>query len=314
MESTRLLDLILYLTSNYRYTALDLADILGMTRRTVYHYIHTLGEYGFGVRKDGNCYSLDPRSPFFKRLGESIPLNDTEAEYLCHVLAENGEGDMMAARLRAKIVRHYGLDDIAWGPELTQRLNTNKAQLRQAMKTERIAKICGYSSPHSHTVRDRYVEPFLWLNNGRDVRCHEITTHQNKTFKLSRMASVELLDDSWFNKPLHKQVYTDIFMFSGEERHRVSLRLGLLSRNLMIEEYPLSEPCVKPDKDKGHWIMELDVASFLGIGRFVMGLYEDIEVLGDDDFREYITKKVGRMSEAIASRPEKEITTINKQK
>ena len=291
----RVLDLIVYLTAAGRHTAQQYADMLGVTRRNVYNYLRLLGDYGFNVRREAGYYSLDPRSPFFRRLGENIPLSDTEGEFVCNLLADADPNDFMASRLRSKLARHFGLEDTAASPELARRVNSNKALLRQAMKTERIVKICGYSSPHSHSVSDRYVEPYTFLNNGRDVRCHEISTHINKTFKLSRMGSVELLNDSWFNKARHKEVYTDIFMFSGEERHTVSLRLGQLSRNLMVEEYPLSEPCVTPVGDGSHWLLNIDVASFLGIGRFVMGLYDDIDVLGDEAFKGYIRKKVEGM-------------------
>lgn len=294
-QPARILDLIVMLTSANRMSALDIADRLGITRRGVYNYLRFLADYGFKVRKEGCHYSLDPRSPFFKRLGENIPLSDTEAEYLCQALADADRSDVMASRLRAKLAKHFGLDDAVDGTELATRVNTNKAQLRRAMKTECIAKICNYSSPHSQTIHDRYVEPYMFLNNGRDVRCHEIATHTNKTFKLSRMGSVEVLDDSWFNKPKHKPVHTDIFMFSGEERHRVRLRLGQLSRNLMAEEYPLSDPGVTPDPDGKHWTLDIEVASYLGIGRFVLGLFDDITIIGDEGFKTYIHDKVTAM-------------------
>lgn len=291
----RILDLVIYLSGNVPHTAQQYADMLGVTRRNIYNYLHLLEGYGLHIVKDGTRYAADRRSEFFKRLHENIPLTDTDAEYLCHVLAEAGADDPMAARLRSKLVRHFVLDDIAAGPDYMQRVNSNKAVLRQAMKNERIVRIIGYSSPHSDSVTDRYVEPFMFMSGGRDVRCHEIATHQNKTFKLSRMENVELMDDSWFNKQLHKQVYTDIFMFAGEQRHQVVLRLGRLSRNVMVEEYPLSESCIRPETDGKHWILDTEVVSFLGIGRFVMGLYEDIEILGCDKFREYVTDKIERM-------------------
>lgn len=296
-QLSRMLDLIVCLTDGGRHDALQCAELMGVTRRSVYNSLRQLADYGFGVVKDGNSYSLDPRSPFFRRLKENIPLSETEAEYICHALADTEQTDFMAARIRAKLARHFGLDDIAANPELTHRVNENKAKLRQAMKAERIVKIMGYSSPHSHTVSDRYVEPYMFLNNGRDVRCHEIATHCNKTFKLARMTGVEVMDDSWFNKARHKNVYTDLFMFSGEERHTVSLRLGQLSRNLMTEEYPAAEPCITPEPDNKHWLMTTDVASFLGIGRFVLGLYDDIEVLGDEGFKAYIRGKIKKWAE-----------------
>lgn len=304
MESnqlSRILNLIIHLTSNGRHTAQQYAEMLGTTRRNIYNYLHLLADYGFEVIKDGNYYSLDRQSAFFKHLHETIPLSDTEAEYICHMLAEAPKNDTMAARLHSKLARHFKLDDIAIDSILAQRVNDLKAVIRQAMKEERIIKIADYSSPHSHSVKDRYVEPFLFMNNGRDVRCHEIATHVNKTFKIARMGGVEILNEPWFNKHLHKKMYTDIFMFAGEERHTVSLRMGQLAHNLMIEEYPLSEPYFTAiANDNSHWTLQMDVVSFLGIGRFVLGLYDDIEVIGDEAFRQYITDKVKRMTERVS--------------
>ena len=110
-----------------------------------------------------------------------------------------------------------------------------------------------YSSPHSKTVSDRIVEPFLFMNNGLDIRCHEIKSHTNKTFKLARIGEVELLDVEWIAEKEHKQVFTDLFMFSGEERHAVTLLLDQLARNLIVEEYPASATCISPVDDDPHF-------------------------------------------------------------
>jgi hypothetical protein len=34
------------------------------------------------------------------------------------------------------------------------------------------------------------------------------------------------------------------------------------------------------------------VANYAGIGRFVMGLFDEIEIVGPEEFREYVRKKV----------------------
>lgn len=298
-QCKRILDLIVYLTCNGQLTTQQYADMLGVTRRNVYNYLKLLSDYGFRVVRNGSRYHLDQRSPFFKQLKENIPLTDTEAEYLCQTLSEADPKDTMASILRTKLARHFGLNDIMMSQTLSERVNSNKAVLRNAIKKERVVKICNYSSPHSHTVTDRFVEPYMFLNNDRDIRCHEICRHQNKTFKLSRMEKVELMDMPWTNKAQHKQLYTDIFMFSGEERYHVRLLLGQLSHNIMVEEYPLSEPSITLASDGIHWILDIEVASFMGIGRFVMGLYDDIKVLGDEQFKTYINEKVALIKKSI---------------
>ena len=44
--------------------------------------------------------------------------------------------------------------------------------------------------------------------------------------------------------------------------------------------------------DKNHWSLQLDVCSYIGVGRFVLGLFDDIEVKGDEGFKEYLKKKL----------------------
>lgn len=107
------------------------------------------------------------------------------------------------------------------------------------------------------------------------------------------MKDVEMMDVEWMYEKEHKQVYTDVFMFSGEERRRVELRLGQLSHNLLVEEYPASEDCITDDG--GHWIFAADVVSFHAVGRFVLGLYDDIDILGSDEFKAYVNEKISRM-------------------
>ena len=143
------------------------------------------------------------------------------------------------------------------------------------------------------------VEPFLFLNAEMDIRCFEINSHTNKTFKTSRAASVEMTDVEWLNEKSHKAIFTDIFMFSGEDRLPVKLKLGRLSHSILLEEYPMAEAYVTPADDPDHWIFSSDVASYLGIGRFVLGLYHDIEVLGNPDFVAYIYNKVKGMVEKV---------------
>lgn len=199
-QNTRLFELVATMTAPVSLTALQLADSLGTTRRNLYNYLHLLSDCGFRVVKEGTRYRLDTRSSFFRRLHENIALTDTEADYLCKRLADSASNDNMASLLRLKLVRQFGFSDIVATPGYARRISDAKAKLRNAMREERIVRIIDYSSPHSHTVSDRYVEPFMFLADTGDVRCHEISTHQNKTFKLSRMGGVEVLDDNWFNK------------------------------------------------------------------------------------------------------------------
>lgn len=291
----RELDLILMLTENVSYTAQQIADRLGITRRNLYYYLEYLRDCGFILIKTGSTYRLDRSSPFFRRLHENIALSEDEAAYIFRRLDSEDTRDHTATTIRQKLSRSFNLAD-GLNPELQRRVNTCVAKLKEAMAMKQMVIIHNYSSPHSQTVADRIVEPYQFMNDARDVRCHEIRSHINKTFKLARMESVEIIDVPWAFEDRHKQLYTDMFMFAGEQRHRIRLHLGQLSHNLMLEEYPQSAHFLSSDGDAG-WLFDGEVASFLGIGRFVMGLYDDITILGSEEFKDYIAGKVEHMKQ-----------------
>lgn len=286
----RELDLILLLIDNKGYTTLELAQKLGVTRRNLYYYLDYLRESGFVLIKTGTTYRLDRHSPFFKKLHESIAFSNDEATYLYRLLEHAQKKDYQAQSIKAKLERYFNLE-VLTDVGQRKRAEQNAAMLKEAMMQRKIACLKGYSSPHSKTVSDRLVEPFLFLNGDMDVRCYEINSHTNKTFKPSRAASVEITDVEWLNEAEHRKIYTDIFMFSGEERHHVKMYIGRLSHNLLLEEHPLSESFITETDDKERWLLETDVVSFLGIGRFVLGLYDDIEVLGSEEFKAYLKSK-----------------------
>lgn len=131
----------------------------------------------------------------------------------------------------------------------------------------------------------------MMMNNNNDVRCYELSSGMNKTFKVSRMSDVLLLDLEWGNESRHKHMFTDIFMFSGDEPLPVEVQLDRLAYNLMLEEYPGSDGFIV-QQDDAHWLFRGHVASYVGISRFVLGLYDHVKVLGSEAFRSYLSDRL----------------------
>ena len=288
------LDLLSLLIDGDSHTTDEMCRILGTTRRNLYYYLSFLRDYGFElVRTKGGKYYIGPHSPFFQNVARSVDFTRQEVNYLFSLLAGVAEKDAMHHKIKRKLERYYGLDTFT-DDDTRLKVSRNAELMNKAMEQKKIVIIKDYSSPHSKTVSTRVVEPFMFLNEQADVRCYELGSKTNKTFKLSRMGSVEVTDTDWGFEDRHRQLFTDMFLFSGEERHRVVLRMGILSHSIMLEEYPQSEKCFT-QHDSEHWIFDAEVASFLGVGRFVLGLFSDIEIIGDEGFVEYIRKEVNSM-------------------
>ena len=289
----RQLRLMILLTQNREYTLDEICDRLEISRRNLYYYIEGFKENGFVVEKKGQVYRLEKCSPFFKEITELVHFTEDEAVILRQVLSSASNNSVQIRNLKNKLDKLYDFDILS-KVDVNKQTAKNIGTIYEAIKEHRQVKICSYSSPHSDTTTDRIVEPFLFLNGNEDVRCYELKSGMNKSFKVSRMGDVLLLDLLWNNERKHKRVYTDLFQFSAEERFPVKLRLGRLSYNILKEEYPKSEKYITSD-DNEHWIFSTDVCSYKGAGRFVLGLFEDIQVLESADFRAYLQEKIAKM-------------------
>lgn len=287
------MNLMLLLTENHRYDVDAICDRIGISRRMLYYYLESFRDWGFKVEKNGRVYSLDRDSPFFKHLFETINFTEEEALTMLSVLNKVEGNNAIIERLRRKLDRFYDLNILS-NPQIREQAAHNVSVLYDAIKRHRLVKIVGYSSPHSKSVSDRVVEPFVMMNNNNDVRCYELSSKINKTFKVSRMSDVLMLDLEWGNESKHKMIFTDLFMFSGEEKLSVKLRLDLLAYNLMMEEYPKSSDFIEQETEKT-WIFTANVASYLGISRFVLGLYGHIDVLESMEFKSFLSEEIEKM-------------------
>ena len=290
----RELDLLLLLTENHDYTVPDICDRMGISRRNFYYYIEFFRLAGFIVEHHKPYYRISKESRFFRKIDETVHFTEDEAITLRQILDRTGDDSIQVQRLKKKFDRLYDLK-ILNSVELKEQLAHNVTTLYEAIKQRRMVSLVGYSSPHSNTQRDRTVEPFLLMNGNREVRCYELESRMNKTFKLSRMQDVRMLDLIWENEHCHRLVHTDVFMFSGEHTWTVTLLMGRLATSVLREEYPQAERYIEP-VDASHWRVEMPVCSMLGVGRFVLGLFQDIEIEGCEELKDYIKEQIVKLN------------------
>jgi predicted DNA-binding transcriptional regulator YafY len=287
----RLLRLMKLLTANVNYTVEELAERLDTSYRTIYRYIDTFKDAGFVVQRlDGGVYRLGKESPHFKDISQLIHFTDEEAHIVNQLIDALDDTNTLKQNLRRKLSSVY--DSTAVANCIVRGKNaTNVNRLIEAVSTRRRVVLCDYASSHSADTRNRLVEPFGFTTNYVQVWCYEVDSGLNKLFKLSRIGDVEILDEKWAFSAEHHEGYIDIFRMTGFEQHPIKLRLGMLSRNLLLEEYPLAERDLH-QVDDGAWILDTQVCNYLGVGRFVMGLLDDITIVESPEFSKYIDDRL----------------------
>ena len=283
----RMLRLMKLMTGNVNYTVNDLAERLGTTYRSIYRYIETFKDAGFVVKRlEGGIYKLGKESRYFKDISQLVHFTDEEAHIVNQLIEALDDTNMLKQNLRRKLTSVYDCTSMA-ASIVKGRNATNVNLLLEAMDGRRQVMLRDYASSNTGIVRDRVVEPFGFTTNYVQVWCYELESGSNKIFKTSRIGSVVVLDETWQYGDRHAEGHIDIVRMTGFEQHRVQLRLGMLSRNLLIEEYPLAERDLRP-LDDGHWLLDTQVCNYKGVGRFVMGLLEDIEILDTPALRDHI--------------------------
>ena len=293
----RELKLLLLLIENHNYTVPEICVRIGISRRNLYYYLEFFRDIGFKVENTKPYYRIRKDSPWLRKLNAAVQFSEDEALLMHQILEKAGDDIPHVQQLLHKLNKIYDLD-IAEKVEMREQVARNFKTVNEAIKKKRVVVLKGYSSPHSNTTSDRTVEPFMLLNGNQDVRCYEVSTKMNKTFKLSRVRDVQVLDLLWSNEQYHREMFTDVFMFSGEQPTIVKLRLGRLSYAVLREEYPYSEQYITQEDDN-HWLAEIPVCSYLGVGRFVLGLLEDIEVVDNEDFCVFLREKICMMAQKM---------------
>lgn len=283
----RLLKLMKLMTGNVNYTVEDLAERLDTSYRSIYRYIDTFKSAGFVVHKlDGGVYKLGKESRYFKDISQLVHFTDEEAHIVNQLIEGLDDNNTLKQNLRRKLTTVYNCTSMA-SSIVKGRNAQNVNRLQEAIENHRQVVLVDYASSHAGVARNRVVEPFGFTTNYVQVWCYEPESAMNKLFKVARIGSVDILDSEWQHTKCHEQGYIDVFRITGFQQHRVCLKLGMLARNLLVEEYPLAERDIKPMGD-GAWSLDTLVCSYKGVGRFVMGLLDDIEIVDSPEFKTYI--------------------------
>ena len=293
----RQLRLMMMLTQNRNYTLEELGERLDMSTRNVYRYVEAFKMAGFVVRKKGKYYSLDKSSPYFKDITSLVHFTEEEAYILKRAIESVDGNTMLKQDLKRKLYKVYDYDILS---EIVVRngIADNVHFLYEAIKQKKQVYFRQYKSSNSHVVKDRLVEPFAFTANNNEIWCYEPTSGRNKLFKVSRISKVEMTETPWQAEAEHREGYIDVFHNSSDRRLPVTLRLGMAAANLLVEEFPLAEKYMTEEED-GHWIFSVEVCRYEGVGRFVLGLYEDIEIIDSPAFKEFLSEKMKKITEKM---------------
>lgn len=275
------------LTGNSSLSVKDLARRLDTTYRSIYRYLDSFKEAGFAVRKvRPGVYELIAARENLPDLDRLVYFSDEEAAIVNALIEGLDNTNTLKRNLHQKLSAIY---DVAPVTDFISKDSNalNVRELSDAIKLHKAALLHDFNSS-SGSVRDRRIEPFAFTTNYIHVWGYDLEDGRCKMFGIARIGEVEVLRDDWRHEREHHRDETDIFRMSGKRQIRVRLELDAMSRDLLLEEYPLAAGELQDGKDGRSWILDTRVCALQGVGRFAIGLADHVKVTGSPELKRYM--------------------------
>lgn len=281
----RLLRLLMLLAGKRYYSLQEIMGIIKSSDRTVYRYLETFEASGFVLDRNEGKYRLQKDSAATRSLQNLMHFSEEEVLILYDTLALIEGTSPVKERLIRQLNALYEYKALA---QLQQNDDLSKIQiLSDAIRNKKQVYLKSYRSSNSDKITDRKVEPFDYLPDYRAIWCYEYESKSCKQFKLARIHEIEIINRDWENEHLHTIHFTDAFRISSlKPISKIEAKLSLKAYNLLLEEFPLSREYL--NEEQGFYQLKIPVAGYQGIGRFMMGLPGEIEVLGTVEFKKFL--------------------------
>lgn len=288
-KTLRLLRLLVLLSGIKRYSVKALAAKFGCTERTIFRHLEEIEQAGFVLNRN-NGYQLQTSASQTKTIQRILHFTEEEATVLYQLLEQAEAAPYVKDTLLKKLNVFYDLK------VLEKLRETNELEkiisIRNAIKQKQQIAIYGYRSGNTNKIDNRVVEAFEFLPDYNAVWCYEPASKKVKQFKVSRMESVEQKNSYWQFEALHHLPFTDPFrMAAAKPLATVKMTLSVKAFNLLVEEFPLTKELIVSKGNRYH--ATIKVASYEGVGRFVLGLLDEIQVMEPISFQRFLKKKTG---------------------
>lgn len=286
----RILQLLFYLNYPFGRTLNDCKSAIFISKSTFYEYLKTLQDLGFFISNIGGKYYLDTTKSSNEWFTKLFHINEEDAYLLSKAIDGLDIAVPKANILKQNLLKVFDRELFAY-QLAKQSENSVTKKLIHAIQKHKQVLLVNYYSGNSQTISNRLVEPFKISDSFNMVWCYDVEKQSNRQFKISRISAIKETSFDWEYKPLHKSMPTDIFRNTGELKYTIEIKLNIRSYNLLVEEYPLAERCLKKTGNDT-FLLKCKVAKMEGPARFVLGLWDNIQVKGDQEFKNFIYKKI----------------------
>jgi predicted DNA-binding transcriptional regulator YafY len=286
----RLLSIILLLLGPRKYSSKEIIDRFEISERSFYRYIKLLKETGIIVEQTYGLYFIPKIEPELKEISELLHFSEEEAQLLYNAILAIDDHNNLRSALRKKLYSIYDFGRIPesiFHPERAK----NIKKIIQAIKSKKQIKLIEYQSAHSQRTYSKIVEAFEITTNYQMIWAYDTEELKNKQFKVSRINDIQILEHNCKYEHQYFKSQNDVFRMTGPKKEECQLKLSLRAKNLLIEEYPLSEKHLIKESNKTYLFQDY-IYSYYGAGRFCMSLLNEIEIIKPKGLKDFVKKNI----------------------
>lgn len=283
----RVLQLITILKKEPAKSIRFLAGVLESTDRTVYRYLDLVKELGFELHKDhNNKFQIVGGDEY-----QQISFSNEEVSLLRDLVLSTGKDSKLKDSLLQKI---YLQSELAIQGNHILKANLGKMveKINSSISENKRIVLKGYHSLNTQKISDRIIEPITLTDNYNSVCGFEVETQVNKYYNLERITEVIQLEEEQQFHQLHQLDEMDVFGFSEKngQKFSVELLVSLRAYILLKEQYPKIDNHITKEINTEKYRVKINVNNPKPITRFILGLKEDIEVIGSKSFLKHISE------------------------
>lgn len=285
----RVFQLITRLRSPLGCIKQEVARDFDVSERTIERYFLLLRDLGFEIIKTENRFKIESVERRIMKHEDIIIFSLEEAAAIRDAILNCANVGLLHKSILDKLYALTELDELS-ETIYKQTVSNNINTIRLAIKVKQQVKLKGYSSVSSNKSKDYLIEPFRFFNYFRYLLAYDVTAGMVKQFKTERITMAEITGQNWQHEELHENNQVDVFGMTGTKAINVKLKVAKRARLLLEEEFPDAALSLK--KRGGQDYYEGKVYSLKGVGRFVMGLLDEIEIIEPEALRQYVLEKI----------------------
>lgn len=301
---SRYLRIVELMSGTRSYKVTELASMFCVSRRTVYRLFNDMINDGFIFEKEGRSNYRIKEKPKQKET-TSIPfILSAQEGSLINMIVQGMYNsvpslDRANRQLHRNISKEYYQQNLSDSmiESLVSKYTKNVYALNRAISSKKAVEIIGYQSGLSNATKNYIVEPYHFTANLRDVIAYDVRRLKTVTLKISRIGQIVEPGRAWKFEAYHRKITQDIFGMTGNRPTQVNLRLSRMALNLLMEEYPDSIQYIT--EEKGEFLLKVPVFNMKGIGRFVLGLADQIQIIDSPELVSYIKQFAEKHINAI---------------